>query len=426
MRKLLDNDAVAVDDSFFLAGGHSLLGMQLLMRLREEFGADLSLRELFEAPTVERLAVVVASILEKKRLAAIWADLFGTEQVGPDDNFFELGGNPVLVAALQQRIAMEFGKRVSIAELVENPTVRQQAELTQRRVEEKPMLPPGVLALHPSGNGNGIFWLHYLSIDLAKQFGEDQPFFSVALTTEDIASLGESPTLQSIAACQLRKILVTQPQGPYTIGGLCLGGVLAYEIASQLRAAGHAVSLLVLLDPPNPTYVESCDSLARKVRYLGYVVRRAARLGVRTSMLYFREHLLGHFARLAGTKPARTETIIAQELSEAAMFKYQPGKYDGNVLLLLAAESPPHVNYLPGWQAVVNGNLHVQYVNAHHRDLLKASNVQTVAEAIAYHRMRSTDQRMSRLAKRPGATLVQAANLSSEYTESVGDGNRVR
>ena len=63
VRDLLGNRTVAPEDSFFLAGGHSLLGMQLVMRLREIFGVDLTLRQLFEAPTVERLAGVIETML---------------------------------------------------------------------------------------------------------------------------------------------------------------------------------------------------------------------------------------------------------------------------------------------------------------------------------------------------------------------------
>jgi acyl carrier protein len=63
MRELLKNDAVSAEDNFFLAGGHSLLGMQLVMRLRDAFGVDLTLQQLFESPTVERLALVVETML---------------------------------------------------------------------------------------------------------------------------------------------------------------------------------------------------------------------------------------------------------------------------------------------------------------------------------------------------------------------------
>lgn len=63
VRDLLGNQAVGIDDNFFLAGGHSLLGMQLVMRLRQTFDVDLTLPQLFKAPTVKRLAVVIETLL---------------------------------------------------------------------------------------------------------------------------------------------------------------------------------------------------------------------------------------------------------------------------------------------------------------------------------------------------------------------------
>ncbi len=63
LRGLLENNALGATDNIFLAGGHSLLGMQLVIRLRSGFGVDVTLRQLFEAPTVERLAVLVETKL---------------------------------------------------------------------------------------------------------------------------------------------------------------------------------------------------------------------------------------------------------------------------------------------------------------------------------------------------------------------------
>ncbi|MDQ3982267.1 MAG: AMP-binding protein, partial [Actinomycetota bacterium] len=59
-REVLRVDRIGVDDSFFLLGGHSLLATQMLSRVRAAFDVDVSLRDVFVAHTVARLAEVVA------------------------------------------------------------------------------------------------------------------------------------------------------------------------------------------------------------------------------------------------------------------------------------------------------------------------------------------------------------------------------
>ena len=63
VRELLKSDSIGVDDDFFLAGGHSLLGTQLVLRARKAFGVKISLKDLFDTGTVRKLAVRVEELV---------------------------------------------------------------------------------------------------------------------------------------------------------------------------------------------------------------------------------------------------------------------------------------------------------------------------------------------------------------------------
>ncbi len=61
---LLGQPTVAREDDFFMVGGHSMLGAQLVARIRDAFGVKLTLRQLFSAPTVASLSAEVARLAE--------------------------------------------------------------------------------------------------------------------------------------------------------------------------------------------------------------------------------------------------------------------------------------------------------------------------------------------------------------------------
>lgn len=382
VRAIIENDAVEIEDNYLLAGGHSLLGMQLITRIRNIFGVDLSLRQLYEAPIVERLAAAIQTQLHQKQILAIWTDLLERNHIGLDDNFFTVGGSSDIARALQERIAKEFGRTVPVHQLLQNPTVRQHAELATSSVTFKSALPHGVIPLQPNGTDKSFFWVQNLNIGLARAMGESRPFLFIGYTQEDFASLDKAPSLQSIAACLVQKMMLVQPSGPYTFGGFSLGGTLAVEMASQLRSAGHQVSLLVLVDPPNPSYLGPRNPLTPKLSHPHYLVKRARQLGLRLSLRYFGDYLKIRFVRFFRPKTTHPELRAAQELIESAAANYHAEEYTGKALLVMATDHPPDVDFLPGWTKVFSGDLEVRYLKGHHRDLMVQPLVQSLADVI--------------------------------------------
>ena len=65
------------------------------------------------------------------RLAALWQELLGVDEVGAEDNFFDLGGHSLLLIRMQARLSKEMGREVPVVELFQRPTVRALAALLQ-------------------------------------------------------------------------------------------------------------------------------------------------------------------------------------------------------------------------------------------------------------------------------------------------------
>jgi amino acid adenylation domain-containing protein len=60
---LLHVERISAKDNFFLLGGHSLLGTQLITRIKDAFGVELSLLSLFDHPTLEEMSVEVENLI---------------------------------------------------------------------------------------------------------------------------------------------------------------------------------------------------------------------------------------------------------------------------------------------------------------------------------------------------------------------------
>ncbi len=384
VRDVLQSDSVGPTDNFLLAGGHSLLGMQLILRVRNKLGVDLALRQLFDAPTVQELAHEIESMRAQERLTAIWKSILKAQHVGLDTDFEDLSGESRRMEDLQRRIHMEFGRYFPMLDLVKNNTIRKQAALLYGDARESP-LPPGMVALQPEGQHNGLFWLHYPCLTLAKALGETRPFFCLMITEEDLERLGPSPSLQEIATILIPKILKAQPSGPYLLGGFCLGGILSYEVACQMQAAGHEISQLVLLDTPSPEYYRPAH-LKSLLKRPSYLTRRVRQLGLRRTVSNLVERAAKRLPNTAEPEVPQLLDEYVQSMLEVAAFRYRPSIFHGKAKLILASElppnSPPHEDFLPWWKVLIKQELQTETVSGLHENLIKSPAVFEVAQAI--------------------------------------------
>lgn len=71
---------------------------------------------------------------QERKVASIWRDVLGLEEVGLDDDFFELGGHSLLATTIVGRLREEFETEVPLQRLFEAPTVRATARLLAKRV----------------------------------------------------------------------------------------------------------------------------------------------------------------------------------------------------------------------------------------------------------------------------------------------------
>ena len=63
---LMQLENVSVEDNFFMLGGHSLMGTQLIARIRDAFGVEITLRALFDSPTVTGISAEIERLILAK------------------------------------------------------------------------------------------------------------------------------------------------------------------------------------------------------------------------------------------------------------------------------------------------------------------------------------------------------------------------
>lgn len=144
--------------------------------------------------------------------------------------------------------------------LFDAPTIEQLAKVIEQLTVENHALAdetPILVKMQKKGAAAPLFCVHpvgghvFCYADLAKALGEEQPFYALQAPSPERVS-GSLATIEAIANLYLQEIRNVQPHGPYFLGGWSVGGVIAWQMAKQVRLDGEAVGMLALIDTNLP------------------------------------------------------------------------------------------------------------------------------------------------------------------------------
>jgi thioesterase domain-containing protein len=209
-----------------------------------------------------------------------------------------LGGHSLSAARLFAGIEEVFGKSLPLPLLLQAPTIEQLAAALQQEGREEPGT--FLIEIQAKGSRPPLFCVETLNagifVHLARHLGPEQPCYGL-----HPLGLARSRKLrveiEALAARYLEEMRKVQPEGPYFLCGMCNGGVLAFEMAQQLKARGDEVAFLALLDTFSPpprwlNHLTSCpgwgfieDRLRRGARH----VRNLSQLTLDRQVAYVRQ-----------------------------------------------------------------------------------------------------------------------------------------
>ncbi|MBU9379770.1 amino acid adenylation domain-containing protein [Burkholderia gladioli] len=205
------------------------------------------------------------------QLARIWAAALGLERVGRHDNFFAIGGHSLMAAQVAVRASEQTGVSLSVRSIFDTRTVHRLAALV-----EAARAAPGEFArrqsndasaqyvvFHAEGQQRPLFLTHTLQgyswyfEHLAAHIDASIPVYGLPPL-----ALGETQprTLEAIAARFVAMMREIQPEGPYRVAGWSFGGLIAYEIATQLLAQGQEIEFLGVFDTTLPPAATEFDA----------------------------------------------------------------------------------------------------------------------------------------------------------------------
>lgn len=266
-------------------------------------------------------------------LVKIWETVLGIAPIGRHDDFFELGGTSLQSIEVLLHIEERLGPLLPPSTLAEYSTIERLAPVLAGHVVFAS--PSPLVTLRAEGEGRPLFLIHTGQGDVVTYAPLARRLRGPVYGLQSVGLQGESWPLMGVPAMARRylpEILAKDPTGPYLLGGACMGGLVAWELAQLLRAQGKTVGLLALLDVRYPLpawqqheWVEKYygpfrDPVRDAFRILRWAVARTVGLG-----------------RSARWLPAYRRFVA--HMNSRANRTYRPQFYPETLTLFLTAET---------------------------------------------------------------------------------------
>ena len=371
------------------------------------------------ARSMDTTVATAASPMEAD-LKALWEEVLSIDGIGVEDDYFALGGTSLQSVKLFSEVERRFGVKLRLTTILAAPTVRALARLIEPTAVDAR---DGLVLLRP-GLYKNLFLVHdglgetLLYLNLAQRLPSTFSVYGIEPRRLPGIALAHA-TVEDMAAYYVEQIRSTQAHGPYRLGGMCAGGVIAYAMAAQLRRHGEEVEVVLILDGATPQAAHRAGRIASgrrsRMRALlrgdqergvtlssslalaGAVARKVWNTVIYESSAFLtrvsarlRFALLQRRARLDRPWPVWVPRLTVAQIYSALEQRYQPPALsDVPVLLVRAsqgvdADTPYRDIYSAedfGWGAVA-GQLILADVAGGHASMLQQAHVDSLASVL--------------------------------------------
>jgi amino acid adenylation domain-containing protein len=326
----------------------------------------------------------------EEALVQIWRAALGVERIGIRENFFELGGHSLLAVRVLAEVERVTGRRPPLATFFrEGVTVEGQAQMLEQEIDSGTSAQ--LVRVQPNGQRLPVFFVFsdesaLLSLrNFLPALGPNQPVYGL-IPERNHRRFDRHRKVEELASRLCRLAEEVQPHGPYYICGHSFGGLIAYEVASQLRAGGEQVGMLALIDTLTPDAERhALREWMRPRARLGRQLRRGLRLGA--AKLWEMAH--------RETRAGWSQVLGTADGQQAGDFDYDGAIYLARQYHLVGSDVPLSLYHIAqersaggacyrlGWEEVHRGSLECEEIPGDHLSMLQVPNVTLLAERLA-------------------------------------------